>query len=621
MMSIGNNKNEDKSGVPAILTQFKEAIGFCSSIAYKASAFYTVLRLLFSILPSVISLLQTVLAKYILDLLTGAYTADNIYQSLLLFFALELLLTITMVVVQKVDVYVQTVHGELIENQLSLLLMNKSFMADIEHFDNPYFYDKLTSCTTDSMAIINLVWNALMLTGACVSVVISFSAIMKYNVLYSMLMLCAAIPASIVSTKYTKSIYSLSLEQLCANRQKNYIQSISTSKAYVMNIKLYQAGSWLIEKYQRIWTKLFRERKTVNKRRCLISSVLECLPEIVAIYIGIDTALDVIGHKATIGDYSLFCGLAAQLSTAVITMLSSFVAVYDNQQKTKNFRSLDNLFESVENNGTIELDSVHSITFDHVCFTYPGSQTPALNDVSFSVGRGEHIAIVGTNGSGKSTVIKLLLRFYDVNSGRILINGHEIRMYPLEDLRNAFSAYFQAEPYYGFTVRENLTIADRNRPDENQAIISALNVSGARDIIESIPDGIETYLTRMFDEKGIELSGGQYQRISLARTFFRRCSALILDEPTSSLDPETEHKLFSNLKKLNDDKIVIYISHRLSNVFVADKVIVLENGVVVEMGNSKDLMHGNGRLSELLNYQHQLTELQEAKHNHDNCHN
>ena len=153
-----------------------------------------------------------------------------------------------------------------------------------------------------------------------------------------MLMLCAAIPASIVSTKYTKSIYSLSLEQLCANRQKNYIQSISTSKAYVMNIKLYQAGSWLIEKYQRIRTKLFRERKTVNKRRCLISSVLECLPEIVAIYIGIDTALDVIGHKATIGDYSLFCGLAAQLSTAVITMLSSFVAVYDNQQKTKNFQ-------------------------------------------------------------------------------------------------------------------------------------------------------------------------------------------------------------------------------------------------------------------------------------------
>ena len=256
-----------------------------------------------------------------------------------------------------------------------------------------------------------------------------------------------------------------------------------------------------------------------------------------------------------------------------------------------------------------------------MCFTYPGSQTPALNDVSFSVGQGERIAIVGTNGSGKSTVIKLLLRFYDVNSGRILINGHEIRMYPLEDLRNAFSAYFQAEPYYGFTVRENLTIADRNRPDENQAIISALNVSGARDIIESIPDGIETYLTRMFDEKGIELSGGQYQRISLARTFFRRCSALILDEPTSSLDPETEHKLFSNLKKLNDDKIVIYISHRLSNVFVADKVIVLENGVVVEMGNSKDLMHGNGRFSELLNYQHQLTELQETKHNHDNCHN
>ena len=197
----------------------------------------------------------------------------------------------------------------------------------------------------------------------------------------------------------------------------------------------------------------------------------------------------------------------------------------------------------------------------------------------------------------------MLLRFYDVNSGFIKINGVDIREFEIVNLRRSFSVYFQDMRNYSFTLRENLWIADIEKSDDEDAFHQALFESNADELLNDMNDGLNTYLTRIFSDKGMELSGGQNQKIALARTFYRRHTALLLDEPSSNLDPEAEHKIFEVLKKLSEGKTTIFTSHRLSNVFLSDKIVVIEHGKIVEIGTQSELLKNKSRYAELFKYQ------------------
>lgn len=600
---IQEKENAAHTGQGKRLFTFFSAVTDCLILSWRTSRLYTLLRLLCSLIPPLLTLVTALLGKFIIDLLTGvlAVPAPTVY--LFLFMGGLLAANIFRSLLQKVQLYTQSMHSDIINKELALYIMDKAGKADLEYFDNADYYDKISSCTRDSSVIANLLWNTITAISATFSVVISFVALGRLSIFYSIVILCACVPSSIVAVRYTRAIYSLSLEQINGERQKNYLQNLMLDRRFSQDVRLFDVCEKMKEKYQRLWRTLFQQRRTVNKRRSILTGLLECLPELVATLISVDIAIRVLGGKSTVGDYSLYTVLISQLWAGVYGLSNAAMQIYDNQLKIKNLKTLESYGNRVMDTGHLFLKEVDTIEFDHVSFSYPGVDRQALQDVSFRIGSHERVALVGLNGSGKSTLIKLLLRLYDVNRGSVKINGVDIREYTLSSLRKSFSVYFQDEPSYSFDLRENISIADTEQAESDSVIIRAIVDSGAGDILDNAPEGLNTFLTRLFDQNGMELSGGQYQKLAMARTFYRKHSALILDEPSSNLDPQAEHNLFEQLKDFTEGKTVLFTSHRLANVSLADRVIVLEHGKVLEIGTQQELLAQNGRYAELFRFQ------------------
>ena len=253
----------------------------------------------------------------------------------------------------------------------------------------------------------------------------------------------------------------------------------------------------------------------------------------------------------------------------------------------------------VQKNGVLTLDKIQKIEFSHVYFRYPGKENYVLEDCSFTMEAGQQIGLVGENGCGKSTIVKLILRLYDVEEGEILLNGIDIMEYDIEKYRAMFSVLFQDFIKYSFTLRENVSLSDIEKSDNDERIKDALSKSEMSELVSTWDKGLETPLTRSFEPDGKELSGGQWQRIALSRVFFADRDFVILDEPSASLDVFAEEKIFRQFQQLSGNRSSIIISHRLSSIVAADKILVLKNGRILEQGKHKELLSKNGYYSEL----------------------
>ena len=244
-----------------------------------------------------------------------------------------------------------------------------------------------------------------------------------------------------------------------------------------------------------------------------------------------------------------------------------------------------------------------SIEFKNVTFRYPNTDAIVLDNLSFRIDAAEKAAIVGINGAGKSTIVKLLLRLYEPDSGEILIDGKNIKTYPLDAYRQKFSACFQDVSHYALTYAENIALSDIERISDADAIIDAAKESGLGDIHTSFPEGLSNPMTRSFSDIGVELSGGQWQKVGIARAFFRNALFIVLDEPSSALDPKAESQIFNSFAKLCGNKSGILISHRLSSIMLVDKILFLENGRIKESGTHSELMRRNGTYAAMYNLQ------------------
>jgi ATP-binding cassette subfamily B protein len=316
-------------------------------------------------------------------------------------------------------------------------------------------------------------------------------------------------------------------------------------------------------------------------------------------------ALLAVHGRLTLGDLTLYTGAATSVQGNFQGLLSGLSSMYENNLY------LNTLFDLLAvrpqmprpaNPVPVQRPFEQGIEFRNVTFRYKNAEQPALRDVSFTIRPGETIAVVGRNGAGKTTLVKLIARLYDPESGQVLIDGHDVRDYDPDELRSQIGVIFQDYVTYHLSARENIGVGRVEHIEDLEAVRDAADRGGATTLIDRLPEGYEALLGRWFDQ-GHQLSGGEWQKVALSRAFMRDAQILILDEPTAALDAKAEYELFARLRALTQGRTAIYISHRFSTVRMADRILVIENGVLVEQGSHAELMALNGRYAELFTLQ------------------
>lgn len=583
-------------------TQIWDVILWNLKFSISTSPFYTLSRISIEFLFPIFSLIGAYLAKNILNYLSTSDEISIDRKDIIMIFAGVAILALARIISSKVKTYCEIVHSELLEKRISTDMMDFSFRVDLSFFDNPIHQNKLMSATKDASILVHSLGTVLLLLSSILSFLLTFSILFRYHWFYAILITASAIPAAFSLKNYTKSIYHLSLSQILAQRKLSYIKGLASHRDMAQDLRLFQSAEILKKNYENTWRDLFLERRLMLKLKSTVTGFLEMFPELALVFLSLHVFYRIVLGELSIGDYVLYTGIMAQLWSTTSLFISSAIGIYENKLRMMNYKSLYSYQNQIQSEGKLKLETIEELTFEKVSFSYPLSKDFSLRNISFNLKAPERVAFVGINGSGKSTLIKLILRFYDPQEGKILLNGRDIKSYDLDSLRRGFTVYFQEMENFYFSIKDNFLLTDARTVDFKK-MMQSLEFSELSKIIVSGEKWEERYITKFFSEQGWILSGGQYQKLALARVLYRKNLAFILDEISSNLDPEAEHKIFKNLNALTQGKLTIFTSHRLSNVSLAQRVIVLEHGQIIEDGSPEDLLKNNQRYAELLRYQ------------------
>lgn len=584
------------------IAAFITDIIFCLKLSFRTSKLYTLVRMGIQVLKALLPVAGVYIFKEILDSLINV-DKTNALSTFTIFIVLYLAVQVLAQWMTKLDGYFKQIHEGLIENYITKGLNEKTSRIDISFFDSPAYYDRIQLLKSNSYAINQMLWNVVALLSSIISFITALAIMLQFSVLYTSIIIVSYVPIALCEQIYIKKLYDWQTRYVGEQRKMGYVSNLISQKIHSKSIRIFGLAEYLVDIYTGLWKAWFASRKKIVKKWSVISLLLSTIPEILTVLVLVSVGINIINGTNTIGDFSLYSGIIGQLVASVFLMTFNISSIFENKIRMKDYKEFNSWINQVEGTGEIELKSIKKITFKNAGFTYPGNDRPTLKNLNFEINAKERLALVGINGAGKTTLVKLLLRFYDVTEGEIMINGINIRKYTPESIRKRFTVMFQDYVNYAFTLRENIRISDIAKQYTDEDVLEACKKAGIDQVFGKWEKGLDSYIYKEFEESGIELSGGESQKIALGRTFFRNGEFIILDEPSSSLDAESEYILFKKMIKLCDGKGVILISHRLSNVILAERILVIEGGELIEQGTHTELMKRNGRYATLFRYQ------------------
>ncbi|MUL37823.1 ABC transporter ATP-binding protein [Gloeocapsopsis dulcis] len=499
----------------------------------------------------------------------------------------------------------QSLLRVLLGQRVNVLILEKALTLDLTHFEDSEFYDKMTRARREaSSRPLSLVSRTFGIVQDSLSLVTYGGLLLQFSLWALLALVLTAIPAFVAETKFAGEAFRLFRWRAPETREQHYLETLIAREDFAMEVQLYQLGPMLLQRYHNIFNRLYREDRNLTLRRGVWGYALSLLSSAAfyAAYAWI--VVEAIAGRISLGDMTMYLVVFRQGQTTFSSALSSLGGMYEDQLYLSNlYEFLEQDIPQPRGNATKGITPQDGIRFENVTFTYPGSLQPAVKNLSLHLKPGEKLAIVGENGSGKTTLIKLLTRLYSPDSGRILLDGLDLQQWEIEVLHRRIGVIFQNFVRYQFTVGENIGVGDVQHLVEEPHWHTAAEKGMAQPFIEQMADKFYTQLGRWF-KGGQELSGGQWQKIALSRAFMRtQADILVLDEPTAAMDAEAEVLIFQRFRTLSKDKMAILISHRFSTVRMADKIVVLSGGELIEQGTHEELLQAEGRYARLFSLQ------------------
>lgn len=524
---------------------------------------------------------------------------------LLWLLGLEFVLAILSDLLGRMVSYADSLLSELFTNATSIRLMEHAATLDLEDFEDPDLQDKLDRARRQTMGRMNLMSTLFGQVQDAITVVGFAAGLLVYAPWLIVLLAVALIPAFIGEAHFNAMGYSLNFQWTPERRQLEYVRQTGASVESAKEVKIFNLHHFLIARYRALADKFYKANRALARKRAWWGAVFAALGTL-GYYIAYGyIAWRTVRGDFSIGDLTFLAGSFRRLRQLLEGLLVGF------SQVASQALYLDDLFSffeiepeitSPENPVAVPKPITRGFVFEDVGFRYPDAERWAVRHLSFELRAGEVLALVGENGAGKTTLVKLLARLYDPDEGRILLDGVDLRDYDIDQLRANIGVIFQDFVRYHLTAGENIGVGQIDAMDDKARIRDAARRAMADEVIATLPNGYDQLIGRRF-KTGVDLSGGQWQKIAIARAYMRDAQVMILDEPTAALDARSEFEVFQRFKELSDERTAVLISHRFSSVRMADRILVLEQGQLEASGTHEELLAQNGRYAELFELQ------------------
>ncbi len=560
------------------------------------------LRLLRAILP----LASLWVPKLIIDAVIGFVThktgsLSHIWKLV----AIELGLAVLSDILGRVNTLCDSLLGDRFTDLVSVRLMRHATELDLGSFEDPVFYDKLERARRQSSGRLTLL-SSLLNMGQDFLTLISLSAgLIVFSPWLMVLLIAAVIPSFLGETHFTKLAYSVHFRWTPQRRLLDYLRYLGASSQSAKEVKIFGLGNHLAQRYSQVSDDIFIENKKIAIRRATVGSALNLIST--GGYYGAYAVvlMRTLAGGISIGSFTFLTGAFARSRGFIERILSGFNDISEQAiflQDLLEFFAMQPSIRSSPASIPAPRPIREGIEFRNVNFNYAGSDRLVVQNINFRLYPGEKIALIGENGAGKTTLVKLLARLYDPTAGSILLDGIDLREYNVDDLRREIGVIFQDYMRYDMLVRENIGFGDVDALDDHPRIHTAARKSLAKNLISRFPNGYDQMVGRRF-EGGVDLSGGEWQKLALARAYMRDAQLLILDEPTATLDARAEYEVFQRFSELTEGRMAVLISHRFSTVRMADRILVLADGQIKEQGTHEQLVALGGQYAELFELQ------------------